>query len=215
MARLLERISVELPVLAAPMAGGASTTELVAAAGRAGSLGFVAAGYKSPEALSEQIDAVRAERVPFGVNLFAPNPVPIAEGEFRRYAEALEPEANRHGLSTRDARAVTDDDHWADKLEVLRSDPVPLVSFTFGLADPTVVASLRRAGSLVVPTVTSAAEARAAAETGADGLIVQASQAGGHSATFTPGRPRRPVPLTEVIAETRHATTLPVIAAGG
>ncbi|MGH8879065.1 MAG: nitronate monooxygenase, partial [Stackebrandtia sp.] len=47
------------------------------------------------------------------------------------------------------------------------------------------------------------------------GLIVQTSQAGGHSATFTPGRPRRPVPLTEVIAETRHATTLPVIAAGG
>ncbi len=95
--RLLAELGVELPVLAAPMAGGPGSPELVIAAGRAGSLGFLGAGYKRAEAMAGEIAVVRAAGVPFGVNLFAPNPLPVAPGEFRRYAEELLPEAEALG----------------------------------------------------------------------------------------------------------------------
>ena len=66
----LTALGVSAPILAAPMAGGPSTPALVTAAARANGLGFLAGGYKPADALAEQIAAVRAEGVGFGVNLF-------------------------------------------------------------------------------------------------------------------------------------------------
>ena len=76
MSNPLAGLSLGIPVIAAPMAGGPSTAALVIAAARAGGLGFLAAGYKTPQALASQITEVRSAGVPFGVNVFAPNPVP-------------------------------------------------------------------------------------------------------------------------------------------
>jgi nitronate monooxygenase len=60
-------------IVVAPMAGGPTTTDLVIAAARAGALGFLAAGYKTPEAMAAEITAVRAATAePFGVNVFVP-----------------------------------------------------------------------------------------------------------------------------------------------
>src|ERR1700721_2711701 len=70
MARPPARLGLAIPVLAAPMAGGPSTPAMVAAAARAGGLGFLAGGYKTAEQLSEQIAEVRAATPPFGGNLF-------------------------------------------------------------------------------------------------------------------------------------------------
>ncbi|MEV0643851.1 nitronate monooxygenase [Phytomonospora sp. NPDC050363] len=212
---LLSHLGIGLPVLAAPMAGGAGTPALVTAAARAGGLGFLAAGYRGPQELAEQIDTVRAEGLPFGVNVFAPNPVPITPAAHRAYADALEPEAARFGLSLAGAEPIEDDDHWTDKVDLLLASPVPLVSFTFGLPGPGILAALRDAGSVVAQTVTSADEARQAVAAGVDMLIVQAAAAGGHSATFTPERPPPPTPLPELVAEIARVVTLPLIAAGG
>ncbi|MFF7212770.1 nitronate monooxygenase [Streptomyces sp. NPDC008238] len=211
----LVALGVDTPVLAAPMAGGPTTPALVGAAARAGGLGFVPGGYRTAAALAEQIAAVRSEGVPFGVNLFAPNPVPVDPDAFRRYARAIAPDAGRHGIDALAAEPVEDDDQWADKVALLLSDPVPVVSFTFGIPESPVVAALRSAGSLVVQTVTSAAEARAAAEAGADVLAVQASAAGGHSGTLTPQRIPAAVPLEQLLGEVRAAVPLPLVAAGG
>ena len=71
------------PVVVAPMAGGPSTPELVIAAADAGAVGFLAAGYKTPQALADEVTAVAGAGVPFGVNLFAPNPVPADAAENR------------------------------------------------------------------------------------------------------------------------------------
>ncbi|WP_405765590.1 nitronate monooxygenase [Actinacidiphila glaucinigra] len=211
----LTALGVDTPVLAAPMAGGPTTPALVTAAARAGGLGFVPGGYRTTAALAEQIAAVRSAGVPFGVNLFAPNPVPVDPDAFRRYARTIAPDAGIHGIDTLAAELVEDDDHWADKVALLLSDPVPVVSFTFGIPQASVVSSLRAAGSLVVQTVTSAAEARAAAEAGADVLAVQASAAGGHSGTLTPQHTPAAVPLEDLLGEVRAAVPLPLVAAGG
>ncbi|HEX3946724.1 MAG TPA: nitronate monooxygenase, partial [Acidimicrobiales bacterium] len=211
----LSALGLRLPVLAAPMAGGPTTPALVTAAAAAGSLGFLAAGYKAPETLAVQMAEVRASRVAFGVNVFAPNPVPVDPGAYREYALALQPEADRYGVDLRELGPQEDDDHWRDKIDLLLAEPVAVVSFTFGIPAAGVVAALRKAGTVVLQTVTSAAEATRAIASGADMLAVQGAAAGGHSGTLTPGHPPAAVPLAELVAEIAGAVDRPLIAAGG
>lgn len=210
----LAGLGVTTPVLAAPMAGGPTTVALVAAAARVGGLGFLAGGYKTAGQLGEQIAQARESAPVFGVNLFVPGPLDIDRGQYRRYADALRPLASRYRVELpRDPGA--DDDHWDAKTDLLLSDPVPAVSFTFGIPPRRVIASLRARGTIVIQTVTNAAEARAATDAGADMLAVQGSAAGGHSATLTPRRMPDPIPLSVLVAMVQDATRLPVIAAGG
>jgi NAD(P)H-dependent flavin oxidoreductase YrpB (nitropropane dioxygenase family) len=210
----LAGLGVTAPVLAAPMAGGSTTAALVTAAAQAGGLGFLAGGYKTAEQLRAQLAEVRAVTPVFGVNLFAPNPVAIDPAEYRRYTAALRPLAERYGVEL-PPEPVENDDYWAQKLDLLRRDPVPVVSFTFAIPPARVIASLRSVGSVVVQTVTNAAEARAATDAGVDMLAVQGWAAGAHSATLTPSRFPEPIPTAVLVELIRDASRLPVIAAGG
>ncbi|MGU3502468.1 nitronate monooxygenase [Mycobacterium sp. C31M] len=210
----LTPLGLRIPLIAAPMAGGATTPAMVIAAARAGGLGFLAAGYKTPQALQAEIDTVRASSIPFGVNLFVPNPVPIGEESYRRYAQAIQADAERFGLTLPPDR-TDDDDAFGAKVDLLLADPVPVVSFTFGLPGGDVLAALRRAGTVVIQTVTTLPEAHAAVAAGADMLVVQAAAAGGHSGTFTPDQMAGPVPLEDLVALVSGVVGAPVIAAGG
>jgi nitronate monooxygenase len=210
----LAGLGVTTPVLAAPMAGGPTTVALVTAAAQSGGLGFLAGGYKTAQQLDEQLTEARAATQVFGVNLFAPNPLAIDPAEYRRYADALRPLAERYAVEL-PPEPVEDDDHWAAKLELLRRDPVPVVSFTFAIPPRQVIASLRSRGSVVVQTVTNTAEARAATDAGVDMLAVQGYAAGAHSGTLTPSRLPEPIPTAVLVAMIQDTTRLPVIAAGG
>ena len=114
----LERLGVSLPVLAAPMAGGPTTPALVLAAAGAGSLGFLAAGYQQAQTLAGQVAEVAAETDAYGVNLFAPHPVPVDPPAYAAYREALRPLAARLGVDLPE-HPVEDDDHWHEKVDVL------------------------------------------------------------------------------------------------
>ncbi|MFR9778709.1 nitronate monooxygenase [Micromonospora sp. MS34] len=210
-----ELLGVDAPVVAAPMAGGPTTGTLVAAVGAAGAFAFLAAGYKTPAAMAAEIAAARVGGLPFGVNVFVPTPVPVGESEFRRYAGRIAAEGAPYGLDLADAARIEDDDHWAAKLDLLVRDPVPVVSFTFGLPPASVVRDLRRAGSRVLVTVTDAAEAAAAADLGVDGLVAQSGHGGGHFGTFTPATPPPLRPLPDLVGLVAGRTGLPVLGAGG
>lgn len=210
----LAALGLTIPLIAAPMAGGATTPAMVIAAARAGALGFLAAGYKSPQAVESEIAAVRDASIPFGVNVFVPNAVPVTDEAYRRYAGALQAEADRFGL-TLPAHPIDDDDAFGAKIEVLLSNPVPVVSFTFGLPGDDIVKALQKAGTVVIQTVTTVPEAELAAAAGTDMLAVQASVAGGHSGTFTPDRMPAPVPIGELLGQISTGVRLPLIAAGG
>lgn len=210
----LTDLGLTIPVTAAPMAGGATTPAMVIAAARAGGVGLLAAGYKTPDSLQAEIAAVRAVSIPFGVNIFAPNPVPITADSYRTYAAAVQREADRFGL-TLPPDPIDEDDHFGAKVDLLLSDPVPLVSFTFGIPATEVITALRKAGTTVVQTVTSPQEAALAAAAGVDMLAVQASVAGGHSGTLTPDRLPEALPLPGLIAAVGNRVSLPIIAAGG
>jgi nitronate monooxygenase len=211
---LLELLGSSLPVVAAPMSGGPTTSALVLAAARAGSAGSLAGGYQTAEALAEQIAEVRASTEGYGVNLFSPNPEPVDPAAYAAYRELLLPLAESYGVDLPEA-PVEDDDGWQSKVDVLVESPPPLVSFTFGLPEPVAAARLRRAGCALVQTVTSADEALESSDAGMDALIVQSPDAGGHWGTFTPGRPPQRQRLPELVRAVRAAVGLPIMAVGG
>ena len=190
---------LQVPVVAAPMAGGPSTPELVRAVSGAGGLGVLAAGYKGAEQVAAEIAAVAG--VPFGVNLFVPgrpsDPAPV-----RAYAGELQAE----GLPVGEPR--WDDDGWDDKLAVVAG--VPVVTFTFGCPAPDVVRDLRAAGSAVVVTVTTPSEALRAGDV--DGLLLQGAEAGAHRGSWADDEDP-PLPLLDLLAACR--TDVPRWAAGG
>lgn len=214
-APLFSDLGVSNPVLAAPMAGGPGTPALVTAAASAGSLGFLAGGYKTPEQLADDIAAARAGTDRFGVNLFAPNPLPVDEAEYQAYASRIQAEGDLYGLDLVAVPIREDDDYWQDKVDLLLGAHVPVVSFTFAPPDRTVIDAFRRSGSVVVQTVTSVDEARQAADGGVDVLAVQGAAAGAHYGTFTPRDMPPALDLPDLVAAVAAAVDLPVIAAGG
>lgn len=208
---------LRIPLVAAPMAGGPSTPALVAAAHAAGGFGFLGGGYLNRDALANHLHQTRALTPgTFGVNLFVP-----AEPAHRAvdpavfaYRNELAGDAARYGIEL-PAPDPSDDDHYADKLALLEAEPVAVVSFTFGLPSADAVARLHSVGTHLTATVTDLAEARAAAERGADSLVVQGADAGGHRGTHNPLAVPSKIPLVELVASVHTSVLLPIMAAGG
>lgn len=206
---------LEAPIVLAPMAGGPSTPELVAAVSEAGGIGFLAFGYLAPQSAREQLGATRALTArPFGVNVFAPGDGPTEPAVYAPYVDRLARWAGRLGLPLGTARYS--DDSFEDKIELLVSDPVPVVSFAFGVPPPRAIQRLHSVGSEIWVTVTTPSEAARAASAGADALIVQGSEAGGHRASFTDSDDAPLYGLLALLQLIRaQEKTLPLVASGG
>ena len=198
------------PVIVAPMAGGPSTAELVIAAAGAGALGFLAAGYKTPAAMAAEMADVRAATAqPFGVNVLLPGTPYPDPAALDRYLGSLR-SAGPLGDAT------WDDDGFGGKIAALLAEPPAVTSFTFGCPPAEVIRALQDAGSLVLVTVTSPAEAALAAGAGVDALCAQGYEAGAHRGTFAnDDQPGRDYGLLSLIGEVARVTSLPQVAAGG
>ena len=204
--------SCAIPIVLAPLAGGPSTPELAAAVSNVGGLGFLAAGYLSAAELADRRRRL-AELTsrPFGVNLFVPGP-PGDLARVRQFAAEIEPDATGAGARLGEPRH--DDDDWDAKIGYLMDAPADVVSFTFGIPGEDVIAGLRARGTEVWVTVTSLDEARRAAAAGADLLVVQGYEAGGHRG----GTSDAPEEATGLIALLQLVTArldTPVVATGG
>ena len=200
------------PIVLAPLAGGASTPELTAAVSEAGGLGFLASGYLSPEALEERMARVRElTDAPFGVNLFVPGDPEADTPQLENYLSELAPEAGRYGAGLGEARY--DDDAHYEKLALVASERPAVVSFTFGCPEPERIEALKESRIEVWVTATSPREARAAAA-GADALVLQGSEAGGHRASFVDSDDE-PLSTLVLLRLVSGRIRLPLIASGG
>jgi nitronate monooxygenase len=207
---------IMVPIVGAPMSGGPGTPALAAAVSNAGGLGFVAGGHLSAERFAEDIAAARkATTGPLGVNLFVPQPSVADWVQLEYYAEELEDLADHYRVEVGYPQ-YGDDDDWERKLEVVADLRPELVSFTFGVPSPDVIARLGAQGLLVMVTVTSAYEAGVAVAAGADSLVVQGPNAGGHRATFAPDMEPGTESLHQLIDRIHRAhRDIPIIATGG
>jgi len=205
---------LEVPIVQAPLAGGPSTPALAAAVSEAGGLGFVAGGYKPADALRRAIADTRDRTTrPFGVNVFAPSGAPADPRIVDAYARRLRPDAEHAGVALGEPRF--DDDQFEAKLDLLLHEPVAVVSFTFGCPARRVVRALRAAGACVWVTVTDVDEAVEAAAAGADALVVQGVEAGGHRGAFADRPGRADYGLLVLLQLVRSEVALPLVATGG
>ena len=119
------------PIVQAPLAGGPSTPELAIAVCEAGGLGFLAAGYKTPDAMRGQIDAL-ARTTDAAVRRQRLHAVRRAcrSRRSQAYLQALEPEAALHGADVGEPRF--EDDHFDAKLDAVHEARPAVVSFMFG-----------------------------------------------------------------------------------
>ena len=171
---MLDRLTA--PIVQAPLAGGASTPELATAVSGAGGLGFLAAGYKTAEAVAAEMDAMGD--VTYGVNVFVPGDGPADTEIVHCYAQRLRVEGHEPG------QARYEDDAWQDKARPAARAAARRGLVHVRLPREGTVAALREAGSEVWVTVTGPEEARLAQWAGATGLVAQGIEAGGHRASF-------------------------------
>ncbi|MGV9236548.1 nitronate monooxygenase [Streptomyces nigra] len=220
------------PIVQAPMAGGVSVPQLAAAVSEAGGLGFLAAGYKTADGMYQEIKQLRSlTQRPFGVNLFMPQPehpgastgstgaagaAPSNAAAVDVYAHQLAGEAAWYETELGDRDSGRDDGYDA-KLAVLLDNPVPVVSFHFGVPGADVLESLRRAGTFTLATATTPDEALAVERAGADAVIAQGVEAGGHQGTHrdNPEAECAGLGVLTLVSQIRETVTIPVVAAGG
>jgi nitronate monooxygenase len=212
---LARRLGLDLPIVQAPMAGGWTTPELVAAVSNAGGLGMLAAGRVTADGLGELIRATRRlTSCPFGVNLQAPIITP-EEAARPGNPEPLRRLRLERGLPAEPGPApawVTPDEAAGIALD----EGIRILSVVMGPPGAW-MARAQPAGAVVMATVTTVAEALEVERGGADVVIAQGSEAGGHRATFRPGTSDT-WPLVGTMAlvpQVVDAVRLPVIAAGG
>jgi len=197
-----------LPIVQAPMAGGISTPALAAAVCEAGGLGFLAAGYREPDAVADEVAELRGltDR-PFGLNLFAPAGSPADPEAVAGYAERISHEGEL-------GEPRYDDDWFEAKLALAAELSVPVVSTTFGAPSAAQVEALHGAGCAVWVTVTTPTEAELAVAGEADALVLQGFEAGGHRGSFDDLDPQD-FGLLALLRLVAGVTDLPLIASGG
>lgn len=204
---------LQLPILLAPLAGGPTTPRLVAEASDAGAFSFLAAGYLTAQRLGEQLVELRSLTArTFGVNVFSPPPAPADPETYADYVDEIRRWAAARGLPVGEPRFH--DDHFAEKIDLLTDDPVAVVSFTFGMPDADTVRRLHDTGSEVWVTVTSPEEASIAVGGGADVLVVQGIEAGGHRGCFEDDQ-AAPAFSLPALLELLSGVGRPLVAAGG
>ncbi len=204
------------PLIQAPMAGAQDSAMTVAVC-RAGGLGSLPAAMLSVAQLAEQLDRIRAQTdAAFNVNFFAHRLPEITVAQQRRWQTLLQPYFDEYGLDPAAIQSGTLRLPFAEpQLELLQQYRPPVVSFHFGLPEQRLVQAVKDTGALILSTATSVAEAVWLAEHGADAVIAQGSEAGGHRGTFLPSDVATQTGTFALLPQIVDAVKLPVIAAGG
>ncbi|WP_293906514.1 nitronate monooxygenase [Phenylobacterium sp.] len=212
LAALLEALPI--PIVQAPMVG-ASFDALALAVSAAGGLGTLAIATLGPGEIGPAIAGLKAQTdAPFAVNLLmAPKVAPEA-AEVDRALARLAPWYAGLGAPLPAAPNLFAQDFDAQLAAVIAAAPA-VASFSFGVLTAAQAAALRTAGTCVVGTATTVAEARAWAAVGADGICAQGFEAGGHRGHFLAEVEASLVGTMALVATLRAAVDLPVIAAGG
>jgi|1186.fasta_scaffold01704_3 nitronate monooxygenase len=212
---LARRLGLAVPIVQAPMAGGWTTPELVAAVAEAGGLGMLAGARVTAEQLRELIQVTRRLTArPFGLNLQVPV-ITLEEAARPGNPEPLRRLRVEYGLTPEPATTP----QWVaaeEAVAIALAEGVRILSVVMGPPGAW-LAEARGAGAIVMVTVTTVAEALEAERDGADVVIAQGAEAGGHRSTFRP-EDAASWPLIGTMAlvpQLVDAVRLPVIAAGG
>jgi nitronate monooxygenase len=210
------RLGLKGPIIQAPMAGGATTPELVAAVSNTGALGSLGGAYLAPADLKSAIQRIkRLTDRPFAVNLFSPSPEPkLSENQIQ--AAVLATKAYRQELGIPDPAVKPPfSQSFEEQFAIVMNEQPAVFSFTFGVPDRKFLDQCRKRGILTFGTATTPAEGLALQENGVDAVVGQGAEAGAQRGTFSTEREDLFIGLAVLIPALVSRLRIPVIAAGG
>ena len=208
--------SLAVPVIQAPMAGGPNTPRQVAIVAERGGVGSFGFAYASPDRIASDLGAAMAQtRGPINANFFVFGPVMLPDASSCAASlAALGALPIAAGLDLGlPAPPFTPD--LAAQLEPVWALRPAILSFHLGVPPDGVVARAHDLAIAVALSATSPAEARAAERAGADVIVAQGIEAGGHRGLFDPGDDDAALPVRDLIAALRPVVSRPLVAAGG
>jgi nitronate monooxygenase len=216
---MTKRLRIQYPIIQAPMAGGITTSKLVAEVSNSGGLGMIGAGYMTPKQMRDQIREIKQlTSNSFGINLFVPAQFDVKEKEIEYANQLLKPireELHIHEESVEmpDFNQVQATFH--EQLKVVIDEKVPICSFTFGIPSKEIIETLKQHDVIVIGTATTVQEAIEIEKSGMDLVVVQGSEAGGHRGNFLDGHQESLVGLMSLIPQVADHVKIPVVSAGG
>lgn len=210
-----QKLGIKYPIIQAPMAGGATTPELVAAVSNAGGLGSLAAGYMAADEIRQAIHKIRElTSYPFGVNLFIPEPHKAIPTEIVKACADIN-FCCRELHITIEPPSAPYAPLFEEQVAVIIEEKVPVFSFTFGVLKPKFITQLQKNHTVLFGTATTVNEALLLESQGIDFIVAQGTEAGGHRGTFLGNAEDVLTPLNDLVTQIMHRVKTPVIAAGG
>ncbi len=211
----LQKLGIDLPIILAPMAGGPSTPQLVAAVSNAGGLGSLGGAYSTPEQIAEDTRKTRdLTQRPFAVNLFAGGYGEVPAFDAQPMLDLLAEVHRELGIDP-PTLPPTPQNPFAKQFEVVLAARPAVFSFTFGIPSQDDLQRARSAGILLIGTATTPEEAHVLADAGVDAIVAQGAEAGSHRGTFMASFECSMVPTLELVRQIARAVPVPVIASGG
>jgi nitronate monooxygenase len=212
---LLQTLGIEHPVILAPMGGGPSTPELVAAVCNAGGLGSLAAAYLTPAQIADSVHRIRElTSGPFAINLFAGGWQNSMHADPEPMLALLSDVHDYLGIEPPVLPSAAPDPFPAQFEAVMMARPAVL-SFTFGIPEPHLLDLTRRLDILSIGTATTVEEARLLTDAGVDAIVAQGAEAGANRGTFTGDFTTAMIPTLELVQAIDADMRTPVIASGG
>jgi nitronate monooxygenase len=214
--RIIDLFKTEFPIIQAPMAG-VMDADLVMAAAQGGALGSLPCAMLSMEKAREQVKIIR-QRVsaPVNLNFFCHHGVDAVPQREANWRKRLAHYYEEHGLdpsaSVNAANRAPFDRTSCDIVEELKPE---IVSFHFGLPEETMLKRVKATGAIVMSSATTVREAVWLEEHGADIVIAQGSEAGGHRGMFLTDNIAEQVGTFALVPQVVDAVKVPVVAAGG
>jgi nitronate monooxygenase len=215
-ASLMQRLGITLPILQAPMAG-AQGSALAIAVCEAGGLGGLPCAMLTAETMRSEAQAIRAATArPFNVNFFCHTPPAADAARDAAWRTTLAPYYAEFGLAAdTPAGGAARHPFGEAAVDVLDEIRPPVVSFHFGLPEASLLARVKRFGAIVLSSATTVDEARWLEAHGADVIVAQGLEAGGHRGHFLSGDLARQMGTFALLPQVLDAVRVPVVAAGG
>jgi nitronate monooxygenase len=214
--RITDTLGIELPIIQAPMAG-VQGSALAIAVCEAGGLGSLPCALLSADSVRRELTAIRSHTTrPFNVNVFCHSPPVTDPAQEALWRAQLAPYYKEFGMDMRAEAGGPPrkpfDDEAADVLGEFRP---PVVSFHLGLPSPALMARVKSWGAKVISSATTVAEALWLEANGADAIIAQGLEAGGHRGMFLSKDLAEQMGTFALLPQVIQAVKVPVIAAGG